>query len=407
MRYSYKAKSNSSGNKEGIIEAESTKSAFEEICRKGYVPVDIKPVSSVNRLSTNLVKKVSVSSGRITSLDRVNFLRQLHSLVDADVPVLYGLQLIASQAKNLFLKEVVTNLANKVSDGASLSAALAENPKVFPKYLIAMVHAGEMSGQLKSVLGNVSYLSQQQLETREKIKSSLIYPAIVLVMGFLTVFVLLTFVVPKLSAMFADMGQRLPAMTSILLAVSGLLSKVWWLLVLVVGAMMMWGKSYYSSLEGREKIDALLLQLPFLGKFIINQELERLTRTLSILLISGVDMVSALVSAQEVISNVIMKKKIHQLSQQVAQGESLARVLKDQNLLTADLVGMAQVGEETGRLEVSLKKIADQLQQESERLIKTTTTIIEPVLILGIGLIVGFMVMALLLPIFDMNTIVS
>ncbi len=405
MKYTYTAKAGPADVRQGTIEAEDVKSAFERVCRLGFVPMDIHPQADPPASRRVPATPLPGRSRRLRARDRIVFLRQLHGMIDADVPLLYSLQLVASQTKNPAFREIVEQMAREVSDGASLSLALAKHPGIFPNYLVAMVRSGEMSGQLKTVLGRLSQFAQQQQEIAEKIQGSLIYPAIVLSMGTLTVFVLLTFVVPRLAAMFAEMGQNLPLATQVLIAVSGLLSKVWWILaaagILFAGRL----KSVYATAAGKEKIDSFLLTLPFWGKFLINRELERLTRTLGILLSSGVDMATALASAQEVVGNAAIRTQMRIASQEVAAGGSLAGALRARSYIASDLAGIVQVGEETGRLEVALQKLAENLEQDSGQMVKTATTLIEPVLILAIGLIIGFMVIALLLPIFDMNFI--
>jgi type II secretory pathway component PulF len=296
---------------------------------------------------------------------------------------------------------------NAVQGGDDLSQALAAHKNIFPGYFIFMIRAGEMSGRLKVVLKRLCELIEKQEETMSKIRMSMVYPALIFFIGFLTIFIILTFVIPRMAVMFDDLDQQLPMVTQILINTGHFLSVFWWLPGCAIIGLFLWIRKRRKTPGGKLFFDRLILRIPYWGHFLKIQEMERLARTMGTMLESGVDVPIALESAQGVINNEVIKIEFKRISQAVVQGSSLAAAFQTSPMFPANVIAMIGVGEESGRIENGFLKWAETFERESERTVKTVTTLIEPVMILVIGGVVGFMVIAMLLPIFRMNLIIN
>ncbi len=406
--YTYRAKTGPSQIQTGELEAVDEKEAVQKIMQRGFIPLDVE----VRRLPTKSPKASSSfffwtrikSAGRaVRQEDRSAFLRPLNDLIDADVPLLKALSLTLAQTRKPPVKDILSRVTTAVQNGDSLSEALKNFPELFPAYVVTMIRIGEMSGHLKIVLARLAEYAEKEDESRRKLTMSLIYPAIVLGMGFLTVFILLTFVIPKLAVMFADMGQRLPFVTRILIAISQICSRYWEILIAAVAVFILGWKRFASFPQGQRTLDRLILKIPFWGTFVRIQNLERLVRMLGLLLGNGVPLTTALEEIEMISDNEVIRFEVKALSQKIIAGERFASALASGTFLSPEQIGMMSIGEETGHLDSALNKVAQQLETQSERLVRTSTTFMEPVLILIIGAIVGFMVVALLMPVFEMN----
>jgi general secretion pathway protein F len=269
--------------------------------------------------------------------------------------------------------------------------------------LAGLVRAGEISGRLKGILERLSHLVQKERETKARLISGAIYPLLILIVGFLIVFALLTFVVPKLAEVFTDIGQDLPLVTQILLMTSGILSKTWWLFVVVVIAIILWIKSLAATVTGRLALENVIFRIPFWGEFIKTDDMERLARTIGTLLESGVETVAALECGSQTLKRETLKKELTKTVNAVREGVALSTAFAAAPIFSEDVVSMISVGEESGRGYQGFLQWAEISDRRLERMTKTATSLLEPALILFLGLIFGFIVMAMLLPIFNMS----
>ncbi len=411
-RFVYKAKRGPAEVIHGALEAENFDSAVDKITQLGLIPVDI--VLDRHRPEKlgiqNIQKKKSFSFSffhSVKSSDVELFIRQMADLIDAGVPLLKALRVASSHTRHPRLKEIILKMEKTVEDGGALSAALAQYPSVFSGFFSHMVKSGEISGRLGNVLKRLAEFVEKEEEARAKIKASLVYPALVLAVGCVTIFILLTFVIPRLTVMFDDLSQELPLPTVILIVLSNFFSRFWWLFFAALGLALFYFKKFLNSLEGKLRFDAFTLRMPVVGNFIINIQMSRFTRTLATLLNSGVSIVTALESAGEVMDNEVFKKEIKKAAQDVAGGTNLQAALKKSLFFPDIAVNMIAVGEESGHLEESLAKLADSYEKQSDRDMKAATSLLEPLMIIFIGCVVGFIVMAMLLPIFKMNLIIQ
>jgi len=407
-KFSYKAKRGPTEIINGVVEAEHLNAAIEQVIRLGYTPLDVVPLGAVLKSSPVKTKEISFGfSQRIKFSELTLLTRQWADLFGAGVPLLRVLDVSRNQIKNPALKNIIEKIYLVVQDGGSLSAALMEYPRVFSPLYVNMVRSGETGGNLDLVLQRLAEFTEQEQETRSKVISSLVYPGLMLLVGILTISVLLTFVIPRLTVMFEDMAQTLPLPTLILIRVSNFFLHFWWLILVVIILVGFYFKRYRSSPEGRLRLDTLQLRIPLIGQFIINVEMGRFARTLGSLLKSGITIVTALESVWAILSNEALKKELANVTLQVSGGKSLTAALKECRFFSDMAISMVSVGEESGRLEESLNRLADSYEKESDRFVKTFTSLLEPLMIVVIGSVVGFIVISMLLPIFKMDMIMK
>lgn len=347
------------------------------------------------------------SPGRIRTSDMASFNRQLADLLGAGVALVKALSILVAQTPNLRLREVLGEVNSDVQSGDTFAKALSKHPRVFSPLYTAMVRAGEAGGMLDTVLQRLADFSEQEESLKGKVKAALAYPVVMVFAGAGAIAVMMTVVVPKIVTIFAELNQTLPLPTQILLSITNFLSARWWLLLLILGfvGLVVW--RFLKTEEGRRLWHGGQLRLPLFGPIIQKKEVARFARTLGALLHNGVPILSALDIVREVASNVLVKDEVVVINENVTQGAGVARALKGSKIFPATVVNMINVGEETGRLDAVLIKVADSYEIEVDRAVKTLTAMIEPLIILAMGLVVGFIVIAMLLPIFTLDPTAS
>ncbi len=399
--FSYTAKQGPQKTVQGRIEADNLDSAIKKIIELGYTPID---VSKEEERSSALN---FVFSKKVPAREIILFTRQLSDLIEADVPLLKSINHIHKQTNHPVLKEMLGEIHTSVKDGSMLSESLEKFPETFAPVYVNLIKSGEISGNLNQVMQRLAEFSERQQDTEMQIKASLVYPSLIMTVGAITIFVLLTWVIPRLSAIFDDLNQTLPLPTQILLGLSSFFSHFWWLIALVIFGLGFALRQMSLAEEGRLKIDTFKLKLPIFGNFLRNVEIERFSRTLATLLDNGVTIVAALKSVALVMENQVFKNALSQIETDVNKGESLAHAIEKISLFPETASQMITIGEETGHLAKGLYKLAQYYERLIQRFIKNMTTLIEPILILVMGTIVGSVVMAMLLPIFQMNMLIK
>lgn len=409
-QFTYKAKQGPGKTVDGRIEADSLNAAIAKILQLGVTPLDVREgivrETPVRRLKS-LPKPSFEFFRKISHTEINNFTRQICDLVEAGVPLLRSLNIVYRQTKNPHLKSVLDNMQAVVRDGGTLSDAMAKHPKVFSSLYVNMIRSGELSGQLDMVLRRLAEFSEKDLDTRNKIKASLAYPTLIFLVGALTIFVLLSFVIPRLTVVFEDFGASLPWPTVILMNLSGFFARFGWLILIAAMAAGAYFVRMINSPKGRYWFDELKLKMPVIRTFIVDVEIGRLARTLATLLESGVVIIAALKSVAEVLTNEVLRQDIREAAERVANGESLTAGLKESPYFPEAALQMVAVGEETGHLEQSLHKLAGAYERRADQSMRTVVSLMGPVALVVIVSIVGFLVIAMLLPIFQMNLIVK
>lgn len=402
-RFIYKAKRNPKETLEGKIEAKDDKDAVNKLRQMGIYPISIDSEDSITAAKSPL----SFLKKGVSLTDLSTFTRQLSNLLDSGMTLINALDVLANQTQNKILVRAASDIKIDIKDGVSFSDALSRHPKVFPALYTNMVRSGEIGGMLEEVLSRLADLSEADEQTLSKVKTSLAYPILMMLVGAATIFVLLSFVAPRLVGMFSDLGQALPLPTVILIKVSNFFAAFWWLIILVAASLYIAIIRWAKTMEGKRVFDQAKLKLPIIGHFLKTAELARLSRTMATLIRNGVPMVEALDVLSKTSGNEILRDDLKKVRKAVVDGLSLSGSMKQSPLFPPMMINMINVGEESGSLEDSLFKIANSYDKEVDRSIKVFTTLLEPTLILVLGAVVGFIVIAMLLPIFQINLLVG
>jgi len=409
--FTYKAKKNPQEIISGVVVAGNYDEAVEKIMQLGCSPLEVS-AEKAHRPGPLLAKIPSrfnfsgLSKGN--SLASVYlFVRQMADLLEAGVPLLRALEILLRQIQQPRMNAVVVSMITAVKEGHSLSEAMAQHPELFSPLYVNMTRTGESSGNLTMVLERLSQLTQKEIETRSHVLSSLMYPMVVLGVGILTMFVLLTFVLPRLTDMFNDFDAELPLPTKIVIGASDIFSHFGWILVVIVVLAAMYLKNAIKDQAFRLKWDNTILKVPLVGNFLQEVEVGRFSRTLGTLLEGGVSITEALESVCPMVENMTLRAQMVKVSAQVREGANLAEALKDSGVFSDGALSIIAVGEESGKLHKGLLKLAHMCDQKSDAMAKTFVTLLGPLVLVAIVTIVGFMVIAMLLPIFKMNMIVS
>ncbi|MCM8800201.1 MAG: type II secretion system F family protein [Candidatus Omnitrophica bacterium] len=395
--YLYRAKKGPQEVVEGKIEALTEKEAVEKLTQLGYLPIKIQPLLSKEK---QLQKSIP---GKINPHQITVFSRQLATLLKSGVPILTAINILQQQSQNSGLSYILFDLYNSIKEGQNFSTVLAKYPKVFSSLYTALIKTAEDSGALAEVLFKVSDYRARQEEFLSKFRMALVYPILMVLVGIGTIIFMLTFVLPKISRIFLDLGQNLPLPTQIILGLSNFLKEKWlWLVISILIVLILFHR-YFKTEKGRTNLDSFKLKLPLLGNFILKAELARFSRTLELLIKNGISILKAIELAIPVLNNQILKNCFKTSIKELQQGSSLGKVLKEYKIIPIFMSNLISVGEESGRLSEAFAEVASSYEQDNEDTAKVFTTLLEPALILIIGGVIGFIVIGMLLPIFEIN----
>ncbi len=406
LTFDYQVRDKSGKMITGEIEADSQAAVAQKLRSMGYAPVNISEQKS-SALSKEL--KIPGMGQKVALVDLTIFSRQFATMINSGLSLLRSLMILAEQTENPKLAETITTIAKDIEGGKSLSASLAEHEKIFPKLYIAMVRAGETAGMLDTVLLRVAETLEKDVALRQKIKSAMTYPVIVLVMAFMLTGVMLVFIVPTFVSLFQDLGGELPFPTKVLMNASNFVSSWIGLLTFVVAPIASWQifKAIRTNPRGRFELDRLKLKLPVFGLLFHKVALARFSRNLGTLLKAGVPILQALEITGDTVNNGVIKVALDEVRDGVREGEAIAVPLARHEAFPPMTVQMIAVGEETGALDTMLEKIAEFYDAEVETMTEQLTALMEPVMIGILGAIVGGMVIALYMPIFKVIELVE
>lgn len=400
MQFRYKAKKLTGEVIEGVLDADNRKLVINQLQKMQVFPIAIEEIGGGKGLN----KEISLNSfRRVSTVDTTTFSRQLSDLLRSGLPLVRCLQVIRQQTDNPRMVDIIRSLETDVSGGMHFSDALAKHPKVFSKLYSSMVRAGEAGGMLDEVMERLALFLENEQETRSKVISSMTYPAFMVLVCIFVVGVLFIFVVPNFQSMFEEMDVELPISTQILMAVTKFVENWWWIGVIGLGVGLFMLIQYIRTEKGRLQFDRFKLTIPLVGDLIRKREIAKFGRTLGTLLGNGVAILKALDITQQVISNQVLKNDVAGFSDSIKEGERLSVRMAQSDLFPPVAINMVAVGEETGNLEQTLQRVADAYETETERVIKAITTIIEPVMIVFMALVVGFIVFAMIMPIFSLS----
>jgi general secretion pathway protein F len=404
--YEYTALDGSGKSVNGIIDADSPVAARQRLRSSGIFPVNVKETSSSPRDLRSGPVSVSALLKRIKPWEVSVATRQLSILLGAGVPLVASLDALILQITNPLLKKTMAQVKESVNEGNSLAYAISNRPRIFTNVYVNMVRAGEASGSLDVVLDRLADLGEHEQALRGRFKAALAYPVFMFFVGSLVLFFLITFVVPNITQIFREMHQTLPVPTVVLINVSNFLKSFWWLILLVTVSGIVIIRQLKNTPKGRYVWDEVKLRIPILGPINNKMAVARFGRTLGSLLKSGVPLISALQIVRNIVDNVLIADVIDNTVDEIQAGKSLASPLAQSRWFPPIVVQMISVGEQSGELEAMLSKIADTYDRDVESQIMAMTAMLEPVMILVMGLIVGFIVVSILLPIFEMNQMI-
>lgn len=406
LTFSYKATDNSGKIVSGSLEALDEKDVVSRLQDMGYIPMKIGHVGIGDTwFSTILTKNAFSFLTGVSTKDIVIFTQDLSALLEAGLPVDRALQILIGVVEKEKFKEVIQDILKTVQGGGYLSDALAKHPKIFSTFYVNMVKAGETGGVLDLVLQRLCIFLESSQELKDYIKSAMVYPIFLVMVGGMSIIVLLTFVLPKFSIIFSDMGQTIPASTRFLLSTSKILRTYWWLIIGVLGGIFFLVIRYKNSQAGRLKYDEYKMNLPVIGEMVKKIEVSRFARTLGTLTKSGVPILQALNLVKDIIGNRVISQAMGKIYDRVKEGERLSKPLKETGVFPSMAIQMITVGEETGKLDEMLLRVADNYEKIVRDMVKRIISLLEPAMILCMGLVVGFVVISMLMAIFSMNEI--
>ena len=404
--YEYIAFDQTGKSLKGIIDADNSVAARQKLRVSGIFPVEVKETSSRPKNLTAAPVTVTTLFKRIKSGEVSVTTRQLSILLGAGVTLVSSLEALISQITNPLLKKIMAQIKESVNEGNSLAFSLSQHPKVFSEVYINMVRAGEASGALDLVLDRLAEFSERQQALRGRFRAALAYPVFMFVIGTLILFFLITFIVPNITKIFSDMHQTLPLPTMMLIGASQFLKSFWWLVLIILAGVITLAKQFKKTPRGNYIWDEIKIRVPILGPINIQMAMARFGRTLGSLLQSGVPLLSSLQIVRNIVNNAIIADVIDKAMDEIESGKSLANPLGQSRWVPPVVIQMIAVGEQSGELESMLNKIADIYEGEVESQIMAMTSMLEPVMILIMGVFVGFIVISILLPIFEMSQMI-
>ena len=355
---------------------------------------------SVVKIDQDATKKIG--RGAIKTRDVVIFTRQFSTMINSGLPLVQALTILAEQTDNKALAEVTRKVVFDVESGNTVADALSKHPRAFTNLYVNMVAAGEAGGILDTILLRLATFLEKNDALVRKVKGAMIYPAVIMSVAAIAVMTLLIFVIPVFAGMFASAGQALPLPTRIVIGASGFLKHYWW----VIGAMVIGGgysfKKYYATPSGKLVIDRAMLHFPVLGDVLRKSAVSRFTRTLGTLISSGVSILEGLEITAKTAGNRVIQDAIMQSRSSIAGGDTIAQPLQKSKVFPPMVISMIAVGEQTGGLDEMLTKIADFYDEEVDAAVSNLLSLLEPIMIVFLGVVVGGMVVAMYLPIFDM-----
>jgi general secretion pathway protein F len=404
--FEYKAIDARGRSSRGIVDADSPRLAGQKLRSQGLYPSVIKQVRSSPRQGRGALKGRGLFLSRISRSQLASAIRQLSTLLGAGLPLVTSINGVIKQMKSGPLRLVLTQIKERVNEGTSLADALEEHGSVFPPTFSALVRAGEASGTLELVMEQLADFEERKLALTRKIQTSLAYPVLMLVTGLAVVFFLLAYVIPKVTQIFLDYDQLLPRPTIILIALSSFLQQYWPFLLGGVLLLFFLVRFYVRTTAGRVRFHAFILKVPVVGPILHHAAISRFARTFATLLQNDVSLLTALSVVRNVVDNEVMASAIDASRKEISEGESIAAPLSRKGIFPETVIQMIAAGEQSGHLDVMLFKIAETSEMEVSTRLGVATSLLEPVMILGLGMVVGFVVLAVLLPIFEMSHLI-
>jgi general secretion pathway protein F len=398
--YKYKAINQNGKSLQGIVDAESPKAATDKLKREGVFLSSLREVKKDKGRGIYRLRGISSSELAVTT-------RQFSTLISAGLPLEASLQALGEQTEDPKLSQVLTEVRDRISEGSSLANALNEHRSVFSDLYMNIVKAGESSGTLDIVLLRLADFLEKQSALRSRVRSAMVYPIFMFLIGSGVLFFLMSYVIPRIAKIFEESSKSLPLITVALIGFSNFISNNLIALLVILGGVVFFIFRFKKTDRGKQFYDRLIFKVPIFGKIAKMVAISRFTRTLGTLLGSGIPLLEALEIGEAVVGNSVYVQTLRNVRENVREGTSLATPLRESGVFPPLVTRMIAVGEQTGEMEEMLVKIADMYDLQVETYVSTLTSLLEPVMILIIGVIIGFIVFAILLPIFDLTSTIG
>ncbi len=406
--FQYEAMDNTGREVKDTIDASTQEEAQQLIRQKGFFVTKISERSKAKKKGPTQAKKgrkgkkKAFTIGRISTKQLCTFTRQLSTLQDAGLPILRSLKILHGQCKPGVLKNSLEDVVDDIESGATLSDAFAKHPKAFDKLYCNMIKAGEAGGALEAILQRLADFKEKSQTLKRRIKSAMVYPAVVISVAVAIVGFILYFIIPKFEAIFKDFGVDLPGMTKFLITASHFVTDYFYVVILIPVFFWIFLKLVYRNKTGAYIGDRILLMIPVMGAIVEKSTVARTTRTLGTLVQSGVPILEALNIVRDTAGNMVFERAFTRIYDSIREGETIAQPLREARIVDDIVVNMIDVGEETGDLDTMLNKIADNYDEEVETLVESLVSLLEPIMIVVLGGIIGFIVIALFLPLISL-----
>lgn len=391
--YAYTAIDSTGKTVRSTMEAESEQYVLSKLRDQSLHCTEVK--------RTNKSAKKSFGRKKMKAKSLTVFSRQFATMIDAGIPMLRCLDILSSQMKDQALKEAVITIAADVKGGIALNEALVKHPQCFSRLYVNMIRAAELGGILDQILDRLACFLEYEGEIRSKIKSAMMYPVLVLIFSQVMLFALFSFVLPKFKDIFTGMNAKMPPVTAMLFGVGDFMNAYWWVIILAIVGMVFGVKTYGKTPKGRYQLDFLKLRIPIVGDLSLKMSVARFSRTFGTLINSGVPMMRALEIVGETLGNAVLCKVIDDTRASIREGNKLSLPLTQSGLFPTMVTTMIDIGEESGRLSDMLVKVGDFYDSEVEDTVKGLTSMIEPLLIMFLGGVVGFIAISIMSPIFS------
>lgn len=393
ITFNYKARDTNTGKIiRSTVQGNNEAAAARVLMAQGIVPIEMTPAGSGGGLRS-----------RVSSKDRVIFTRQLSTMLNAGLPLAQSLATVQDQTSNKALKSIIADVVGSINGGASLSDALSKYPKVFNTVYIALVNAGETSGTLDQSLARLADQQEHDADQLGKVRGAMVYPAIVMVVIIAVVVFMLVSLIPQVTSMYNDLGKTLPTSTAILMGIVDFFAKYWYIIVLVLGFTIFFARRWLATEGGRKAWDTFKLNMPLFSTLFRKLYMSRFSRTSEVLLRSGVSMMETLKISADAVNNVVVKEEILQAVGKVKNGKALSDSLTGQDYILPFVPQMIRIGETSGSIDEMLDKVADYYDKEVDNTIASISTLIEPILMVAMAGMIGFIVLAVLLPIYGLT----
>ena len=399
--FAYVGRTRSGAVKKGELSAKTRDEAVDQLRKQSVVVTSLAEKSGLGGFNVNL----SFGSG-LTDKDLVVFTRQFGTMINAGLPLVQCLEILSTQSENTVLRETIGEVKTHVEAGSTFSDALRRYPKVFDDLYVNLVHAGEVGGLLDTILTRLAKYIEKAMKLKGQIKSAMIYPAAILGVAVVVIAVLMIWVIPIFAKMFSELSggkMGLPGPTQLVIDISNMFTSYWWAMLIGIGATVFGIKKYYATTQGRMAIDKLLLKAPVFGDLIRKASVAKFTRTLGTLLASGVPLLDGMTICAKTAGNKVIEETLVNARISISGGKTIADPLAASGVFPKMVTHMIAVGESTGALDAMLGKIADFYEDEVDQAVASLTSLLEPIMMVFLGIVIGFIVVAMYLPIFKMS----